>query len=122
METVMQPLNHDRSLTMTKIPKELKTQLAKSAGPQEYTKHDLVLAYLNKHGEASIDDLLVYLWVISGAVTERGYLHTVVKRLRDRGRISSQSFAEGKTTKYFITDIGRAAARPYLTKKGVLDA
>ena len=96
------------------LPEELKQQMGDGNPDRKYTKHDYVLSYINHNEEVTVDELLVYLWAQTGEVTLRSYLHTVLKRLRDRGLIASTQFGKGKSSVYRIVGAGSAEARPFV--------
>lgn len=95
------------------LPEELKAQMGDGNPDKPYTKHELVLAYINRNKEVTVDELLVYLWAMTGKVTRRSYMHMVLKRLRDRNEIESEQFAKGKSSVYRITEQGAKDARPF---------
>lgn len=96
------------------LPEELKAQMGDGNPDRPYSKHDLVLCYIAHNKEVTADELLVYLWAQTGKVTLRSYLHTVLKRLRDKKVIDSQQFAKGKSSTYTITPSGEKEARPFV--------
>lgn len=111
----MQPQNREE-LKM-ELPAALKAQMGTGNPDRPYTKHEYVLSYIVRNHETTVDEMLIYLWAISGEVTGRGYLHTVLKRLRDTNLIESTQYALGKSSTYRATEHGRKAARPFMEVK-----
>ena len=103
-------------MDMTNLPEALKQQMGDHNPDKAYTKRDYVLSYIVRNGEAVVDELLVYLWHMTGEVTSRSYLHGMLKSLRDDDRIESTQFGQGKSSTYRATSAGEDKARPF---KGV---
>ena len=108
----MQPQN--REGMKMELPAALKAQMGAGNPDRPYTKHEYVLSHIVRNHETTVDTLLIYLWAVTGEVTRRSYLHTVLKRLRDSGLIESTQFAQGKSSSYRATEKGRKQARPFM--------
>ena len=95
------------------MPAELEKELGGTGEENRYTTHDYVLSYIAEHDGCKANDLLVYLYAVSGKATSRGYLYHVIIRLRKRNWISTKHRqVPGKAT-HFITFTGIKEARPY---------
>lgn len=100
------------------MPEELQKQLSgKPPDPNRpYNAHDLVLCYVCRNNGATANDLLVYLWAVTGKVTTRGYLYHILSRLRRRGHIVTKDMSAPMKANHWPTSRGAKASRPF---KGV---
>jgi len=86
--------------TANDLPPELAEQLV---GRTEHNTHDLTMAYMNERGPATIDELLVYLYRVTGKVTSRDYMYQVLKRLRDRNLIARIELESEVVVRHMLT-------------------
>lgn len=108
---------------MNDLPKELKKQMGgvEFRDPDRpYTTHDLVLSYISYHTApplksrgVSANDLLEYVWLMTGKVASRGYIYRVLTTLRQRGHITTKGSHKPGKARNFSTGLGRHEARPY---------
>ena len=96
------------------LPDELQKEMTGNVNEeQRYTTHDYVLSYVGSKDGSKSNDMLAYLYAVSGKVTTRGYLYHVIIRLRKRGLITTKNRqVPGKAT-HFITFAGMKKARPF---------
>ena len=106
---------------MKDLPKELQKEMGGDQyrdPARKYTAQDLVLAYIAATPDGVLtNDLLVYLWEMTGKVTSRAYLYHILVTLRKRNHIYTQDMSSPGKARSFIEGEGRDAARPLPEKK-----
>jgi len=99
---------------INKLPQELQQELGGvKTDDRKYTAKDLVLTYIAQKGEANANDLLIYLWSVTGKVTKRPYLYHILTSLRQGGFIYTENSSIPNKATNCITLTGLDAARPY---------
>ena len=111
----MMPLTTD----LTELPEELRKELA-YCGASKYTARDCALAYLASAGDrVTTNDMLIYVYKVTGHVVKRSYLYQMLYRMRKLGLIEhSKPLANGHKT-FRITPDGALVARPYIDPDSV---
>lgn len=76
------------------LPPDLLSQMEKPKDKIKKDAHTLALVYIDECGPSTIDELLVYIWKLTGKVKSRDYMHHVMLRLRNRGHIERMDLEE----------------------------
>ncbi len=72
----------------------------------DLTAHDLTLSYLALHDGGTASDLLAYLWEQQDKVTSRSYFYHIIRRLRNRGWITTRHKSVPGKAFHTITPLG----------------
>lgn len=90
-------------MSASELPPELAKELS---NPPEHNMHELALAYMEEMGPATIDELLVYFYNVTGKATSRAYLYNLLKRLRDRKLIERVELESEVVVRHMLTAKG----------------
>ncbi len=99
------------------LPPELIKNLTGVKLEEGYTLRDLAIAYINHHGTASLDDLLIYIYKVRNKISSRGYMYQLVHRLRKEGLVQSIEKKAPHNIVYRLTPDGEKIALPYLSSE-----
>lgn len=88
------------------LPPELLAQMEKPKFKNRKDAHALCLAYCDQFGPATVDELLLYIWKITGTVKSRDYMYHMLKRLRDRGHLERLELESEKIIRHILTPDG----------------
>lgn len=89
-----------------KLPPELLAQMEKPKVRVKKDAHTLVIVYIEHTGPATVDELLVYIWRITGEVKSRDYLYHVLNRLRNRQVIERVELESESVVRHMLTPEG----------------
>jgi DNA-binding PadR family transcriptional regulator len=103
-----------RAINPRGLPPELTKNLKSVKTGDTYTFIDLCLAFIAHHGEATLDDLLIYIYEIRNKITSRGYMYQMMHRLRRDELVRPVEKAGPHTVVYKLTVKGEELALPYL--------
>jgi len=88
------------------LPPELLAQMEKPKDTIRKDTHTLCLVYVNECGPATVDELLVYVWKITGKVASRDYIYHVLHRLRTRKHLERVELEGETVVRHMLTPLG----------------
>jgi len=88
------------------LPADLLAEMTKPRDKRAPTAHSLALVYCDHCGPATVDELLVYIWNVTGEAKTRDYLYHVLKRLRDRGYLERVELESEVVIRHMLTPDG----------------
>ena len=97
------------------LPPELLAQMKKPKNKLRKDAHTLTLVYINERGPATVDELLVYMWKLTGEVKSRDYVYHVLMRLRKRGHLERIELESEVVVRHLLTEAGEK----FITDEGL---
>ena len=95
------------------LPVELVEALKGVAIDAPYTAKDSIMSFMAHHGKATVDDLMIYVYRMTGNVISRRYLYQALYLLRQDGLGEEGEFDDEHGKVFRLTELGRERARPY---------
>jgi DNA-binding PadR family transcriptional regulator len=99
------------------LPPELVANLKAFTTADGYSMRDLVLAYMGKFDEASLDDLMIYIYKVRNRVASRGYMYQLIYRLRRDGLVQALEKQTPHNVVYRLTTEGLERAPAFLNPR-----
>jgi len=110
------------SLANEKLPPELLAQMEKPKNKIRKDAHTLTLVYIEHNGPATVDEILVYIWRLTGDVKSRDYIYHILQRLRDRKVLERIELESETVVRHMLTPTGEAFVKEndlkYFTPEG----